>query len=151
MSSPAPIRISSRTGKPVRKYTKKVQNIVKPVVPSLPLSNVVQFKDMKRHDFGKNTEHYTFKSYRITKYFTGNCQLCAFSLFNELLSKSTNLTEQLKEIGDNIKPLIFIDIKQYYVNILKSKINNDAIISESNYISSNSSLMCAIIINTKKL
>ena len=149
MSSPAPIRISSRTGKPVRKYTKKLVNTQSITTPT-PISNVVKYESMQRHNNCSSNESYTFESYRIKKYFTGNCQLCCFSQFADLIRKSTDLKEQLKEIG-KIKPLVFVDIKQIFVSELKTKINNDAIISESNYNSSNGSKMCAIIINTKKL
>lgn len=149
MSSLAPIRISSRTGKPVRKYTKKVVS-TQPVTTSVPFSNVVKYENMQRHNNCLESESYTFKGYRIKRYFTGNCQLCCISQFADLIRKSTDLKEQLKEIG-KIKPLLFVDIKQTFVSELKTKINNNAIISESNYDSSNGSKMCAIIINTKKL
>ena len=136
MSSPTPIRISRLTGKPVRKYVKNTFLNLQPIVEK-PFSNVIEFKNMQRHNNCLESESYTFRSYRIKKNFTGNCQLCCFSNFASLIANSSNLTEQLKEIGNNIKPLIFVDIRQSFINQLKSKINNEAIISESNYISSN--------------
>ena len=149
MSSPAPIRISSRTGKPVRKYTKKLVNTQSITTPT-PISNVVKYENMECVDLMKASESYIIRGHRVKKYVTGNCQLCCISQFADLIRKSTDLKEQLKEIG-KIKPLLFVDIKQTFVSELKTKINNNAIISESNYDSSNGSKMCAIIINTKKL
>lgn len=149
MSSPAPIKISSRTGKPVRKYTKRLVNTQPITIPTL-ISNVIKYVDMECVDSMKNSESYIIRGHRIKKYVTGNCQLCCISQFADLIKVSTDLKEQLKEIG-KIKPLLFVDIKQTFVGELKTKINNDAIISESNYNSSNGSKMCAIIINTEKL
>jgi hypothetical protein len=153
-------RISPITGLPVRKYTKKVKNQTIPQI-NIP-SNVVKNKDfIKKADFFNETNIYQFKiqdlqyntlkrSIYIIGSPTANCQLLSIRKFDILLLNSSHLKEQLIEIGQ-IKPLIFVDIKQNLKTRLYSKIDKKAIISESNYISSNNSEMCAIIINTKKL
>ena len=145
-------RISPITGLPVRKYTKKAKTP----------SNVVKLKDfikktdpfndfyiyrLKIQDLQYNTLTRTID---VISSPTGNCQLLSIRKFDSLLLNSSHLKDQLIEIG-HIKPLIFIAIKQSLKTKLYSKINKKAIISESDYVSSNNSQMCAIIINTKNL
>jgi hypothetical protein len=156
MTSPAPIRISSLTGLPVRKYVKKQKPVVVVPQPVNQYDNFFQVSEMKRENPMKITEIFTsmkqeFNSLYIMRYPTGNCQMCSIAYFKYLITKSTNLTKQLKEIGSKIKPLILVDFKQDLKEQLYSKISKHAIISESDYISSSNSKMCTMIINTKKL
>jgi PHD/YefM family antitoxin component YafN of YafNO toxin-antitoxin module len=156
MSSPAPIRISKLTGKPVRKYVRKQKPVVITPQPVKQYDNFFQVSEMKRVNSMKLTEMFTnvkseFKPLYILRYPTGNCQMCTIGYFKYLILKSTDLTKQLKEIGKNIKPLLLVDFRQDLKEKLYSKINKNAIISESDYISSNNSKMCTMIINTKKL
>ena len=156
MSNPTPIRISKLTGKPVRKYVKKQKPVVIVPQPIKQYDNFFLVSDMKRENPMKVTEMYLIKKkdfdyLYILKYPTGNCQMCVLGYFKYLILKSTDLNKQLKEIGKNIKPLILVDFKQDLKEKLYSKINKDAIISESDYISSNNSKMCTMIINTNKL
>jgi len=153
-------RISPITGLPVRKYTKKTKtqtipeiNIFSNVVKSYnfirkedPFSQFYTYQ-LKIQDLQYNT---LTRSIYIIGSPTANCQLLSIRKFDILLLNSSHLKEQLIEIGQ-IKPLIFIDIKQSLKIKLYSKINKEAIISESNYVSSNNSQMCAIIINIKNL
>jgi hypothetical protein len=145
-------RISPVTGLPVRKYTRKIKtpsNLVKNkdfIRKTDPFNNFYIFK-LKIQDLQYNT--FT-RSIDIISSPTGNCQLVSVRNFDSLLLNSSHLKEQLVEIG-HIKSLIFIDIKNTLKTKLYSKIDKKAIISESDYVSSNNSEMCAIIINTKKL
>lgn len=149
-------RISSITGLPVRTYVRKTKPAVVVQQPVNQYDNFFQVSEMKRENPMKATEIFTntkqeFNSLYILRYPTGNCQMCSIAYFKYLISKSTNLNKQLKEIGEKIKPLILVDFRQDLKEQLYSKINKQAIISENDYVSSNNSKMCSMIINTKKL
>jgi hypothetical protein len=150
------VRISAVTGLPVRKYVKKQKPVIVVPQPVKQYDNFFQVSEMKRENPMKVTEMFTnvkfeFNPLYILKYPTGNCQMCTIAYFKYLILKSTDLTKQLKEIGKNIKPLLLVDFRQDLKEKLYSKIDKNAIISESDYISSNNSKMCTMIINTKKL
>jgi hypothetical protein len=149
-------RISAVTGLPVRKYVKKQKPVIVVPQPVKQYDNFFQVSEMKRENPMKITEIYSIRSkdfeyLYIIKYPTANCQMCCIGCFKYLILKSTDLTKQLKEIGKNIKPLLLVDFKQDLKEKLYSKIDKNAIISESDYISSNNSKMCTMIINTNKL
>jgi hypothetical protein len=149
-------RISAVTGLPVRKYVRKQKPVVVVPQPVKQYDNFFQVSEMKKENPMKTTEIFTnvrheFNPLYILRYPTGNCQMCTIAYFKYLILRSTDLTKQLKEIGSIIKPLILVDFKQDLKEKLYSKIDKNAIISESDYISSNNSKMCTMIINTKKL
>ena len=150
------VRISTVTGLPVRKYVKKQKPVVVVPQPVKQYDNFFQVSEMKRENPMKLTEIYSIKSkdfeyLYIIKYPTANCQMSCIGYFKYLILKSTDLNKQLKEIGSKIKPLLLVDFKQDLKEKLYSKIDKNAIISESDYVSSNNSKMCTMIINTKKL
>ena len=93
MSSPAPIRISNRTGKPVRKYTiRKVVVTPIPVEPPKPPSNVVKAENMTKQNSMKIEESWTFniKNEQVWffKYPTANCQIGSIAGFHVLIRRS---------------------------------------------------------------
>jgi hypothetical protein len=149
-------RISAVTGLPVRKYVKKQKPVIVVPQPVKQYDNFFQVSEMKRENPMKLSETYSVKSkdfeyLYIIKYPTANCQMSSIGYFKYLILKSTDLTKQLKEIGSQIKPLLFVDFKQDLKAELFLKIDKKAIISKNDYISSNNSKMCTMIINTKKL
>ena len=153
MSSPAPIRISSRTGKPVRKYVRKnIVDIPVPVTPFKPPSNVVKESKMTKQNSMKIEESWTFRIYGeqvwFFRYPTANCQVASIAAFHVLIRRSTDLKEQLKQFPKNA---ILVNFKQDLKYQFYKKLDKKYIIFQEDYVSTNESKMCMILINNKKI
>lgn len=102
---------------------------------------------------------YTFKiknyvNIGIIKSPFGNCQIFAIKFFYRLLINSSeiNINKQLQEIAKKFnRPICMCDIEEKYIEVFKSTISKDAIMSITPYVSTNFNKMNTCMINTQKL
>ena len=152
-------RISPITGKPVRKYTKTIKEVLKDN-PKPKEEKCIYLKKETFINKDNFTNRYTLqvgKSWdafeiSITRYVTNNCQLMSIGNFQELLKKAEDLIEELKVIKSVIrKNIALVDIKEDFISLLKEKIPTDMIIMISPYTSTTGSKMNICLINIKNL
>jgi len=149
-------RISTITGLPVRKYTKKVREVIKEVP-----KNLLKVEDFKRYNGAGNyydLKHATISSRygNVRIYISGgptlNCQMAVAGAFGNFLKSADNMVEQLKIIKEHVrKNILLVDIKDSYMEYFNKKIPKELIIMISPYKSTNGSNMNICLINMKNL
>lgn len=111
----------------------------------------------KKPDFTHNAGIWTLKNpkylnFQVYPQPTNNCQLACVASMDTLIRRSSDFVQQLREIYNlTSKRILLCDISQSLKSNLYELINKDAIITETDYISTNNSKMCIILINLTKI